>query len=110
MPVTPALVTSGGLPYRVVGAQRETITNVTMDSSYLEGGEPLTAAQLGLNIVDSTVCNVIAGTESSTLRGIAAYYTPSTSLIHVIDDATGKEVASTGNLEKVVVQVVARGR
>ena len=35
----------------LAGAMRQTITDVTFDSSYVDGGEPLTPRQLGLNTV-----------------------------------------------------------
>lgn len=94
----------------IPGAERRTITEITFDSSYAEGGEALTAKQLGLRIVEATVCNVIHGSESTELLAIAAFYTPSTSKIHLIDVKTGKEVASTKDMSKVVVQVLAFGR
>lgn len=101
----------GGLPYRIVGAQRETQTQVTFGSSYLSEGEPLTIAQLGLSTIDGIPnCDVIAGTESATLRAVTAYYTPNTEKIHLIDSATGKEVESTKDMSKVKVVVTARGK
>jgi hypothetical protein len=93
----------------VPGAEVRTINTVTLDNSYAEGGESLTANQLGLGSVTYAQCNVTHGTESSEVRGIAAYYTPSTAKIHVIDSATGKEVAKEKDLSKVTVQVVAYG-
>jgi hypothetical protein len=93
---------------RIPGAERITVSEITFDDSYAEDGEPLTAKQLGLRIVDAAVCTVIHGSESSELRPAAAFY--SGGKLHLIDTATGKEVASTKNMSKVVVQVVAFGR
>ena len=109
MAVTAELVTSGGLPYRVVGSQRETITKVTGDNSYLENGEPLTAAQLGLNVVDSSSCSVINGSEAEANPVDNAWYTVD-GKIHFEDGKTSKEVASTKDMSKVVVLVTARGK
>lgn len=36
----------------VVGNKRLTVTNVTFDSSYPTGGEPVTAADFGLSVLD----------------------------------------------------------
>lgn len=110
MAVTATLVTSGGLPYRVVGAQRETITEVTADSSYEEGGEALTAAQLGLNIVESADCLVVNGSEAEANPVDNAWYTQATSKIHLEDGKTSKEMAGTKDMSKVKVLVTARGR
>jgi hypothetical protein len=92
---------------RVPGAERRTVTDVTFDNSYAEGGEPLTAEQLGLNSVDVAVCSLIHGSESTELLAGAAWY--SGGKLHLLDVKTGKEVASTKDMSKVVVQVVAFG-
>jgi hypothetical protein len=99
----------GNLPHRIVGNQRVTEKNVTLDNSYAEGGEPLTKAQLGLTEVTSADCFIVAGSESSTLRPTNAYYTASEEKIHLIDSATGKEIEGTKDLSKVKVLVRARG-
>lgn len=87
-----------------------TVSTVTGDSSYLSEGEPLLFAELGLASVDFAICEVIAGTESATIRAVTAYYTPATEKLHYIDSATGKEVESTKDLSKVKVQIVAFGK
>lgn len=111
MAVATEQVLSGGLPYRVVGAQRETITNVTFDNSYASGGEPLAVSALGLNVLDGPpVVTVLAGTESATVRVSDVSYVTSTEKLKAIDNATGKEVEAGKDLSKVVVQVVARGK
>jgi len=111
MALSAETVNSGGLPYRIVGSQRETITNVTFDNSYQAGGEPLTVAQLGLSVLDSPpIVNLLAGTESSTVRVSDVYYTTADEKLHAIDNATGKEVESAKDLSKVKVQIVARGK
>lgn len=85
-----------------------TVTDVTLDSSYLEGGESLTAAQLGLQTVDRAECFMKNGSESEEWVGFATY-TPADSKIHLFSVKTGKEVASTKDMSKVVVRVVAMG-
>jgi hypothetical protein len=97
------------VPYRIVGNQKKVVKDVTFDNSYLESGEPLTATELGLNVIEYATCSVIKGSESSTLRPTNAEYTVSTGKIHLIDSATGKEVESTKDMSKVVVRVEAYG-
>lgn len=94
---------------RVPGAERTAVKTVTFDNSYAEGGESLTPGELGLTTVDYAVCTITHGSESAELRPASAFYTPSTEKIHLIDSATGKEVAGTKDMSKVTVQVVAFG-
>ena len=105
MPVTVAAVQTARPP----GAERRTITTVTLDNSYAEGGEPLTAAQLGLTKVTFAECSVVNGSELEANPVDTAYYTPATSKIHVIDGKTSKEMAGTKDMSKVVIQVTAYG-
>jgi hypothetical protein len=84
------------------------VTEVTFDSSYQAGGEPITPAELGLSVVHASTCNIIAGSESSTLRPTNAFYKEEK--LHLIDSATGKEIESTKDMSKVVVQVIAFGK
>lgn len=95
-----------GLPYRIVGAQKETVRDVTFDSSYTSGGEALTAADLGLNVVERAVCNVQS--VGGTVNVASASYDEEEELIHLFDETPG-EVASEANVSEVVVRVVARG-
>jgi hypothetical protein len=89
-----------------------TVTEVACDSSYLAEGESLTAAELGLATADFALCEIIQGDEAkeSELFVGVAYYTPATEKLHLINLKTGKEVASTKNMEKVIVRVVAFGK
>lgn len=87
-----------------------TTTDVTLDSSYFEGGESLTAAQLGLASVDTAVCTVKNGSEAEATPIVSAWYDPAKALIHVNNSKTGKEAASAANVEKVVVRVWAFGK
>lgn len=95
------------LPYRVVGAQKETTRNVAFDESYLSGGEPLTPANLGLNAVDSALCTIQTTSETS-VNVTGASYDEATELIHLWNE-TPAEVASEANMKGLVVRVVARG-
>lgn len=98
----------GDLPYRVVGAQRKTVTDVSMDTSYLSGGEPVTAGNLGLNTVD-TATATIQTAATTTVNAASASYDEAAALLHVWDE-TPAEVASTANLSGLVVRVVAHGK
>src|SRR3954453_4778260 len=95
----------------VPGAEVRTVKQVACDSSYQAEGEPLTAKELGLGAVTYANCSIINGDEAeeSELFVGAAYYTPSTEKLHLINLKTGKEVASTKKMNKVVVQVEAFG-
>lgn len=84
-----------------------TLTEVAFDSSYLEGGEVFTPAQAGLATINMAFCTIINGSEEATVRPTNCYY--SEEKLHLIDSATGKEVASTKNMEKVKVLVFAFG-
>jgi len=97
------------VPYRIVGNEKKTVKRVTFDSSYPSEGEPLTAAELGLNVVEYTNCVLVKGSESATLRPTNAEYDKVAAKIRLIDSATGKEIESTKDMSKVVVQVEAYG-
>lgn len=83
------------------------LSEVTFDSSYASGGEPLTPAELGLTSIDFCNCDIVNGSESSTLRPTNCFYKEEK--LHLIDSATGKEMESTKNMEKVKVQIAAFG-
>lgn len=85
-----------------------TVTDVTLDSSYQEGGEPLTAEQLGLATVERAECFMKNGSESEEYVAWA-FYEPAKSLLHLYSAKTGKEVVATKDLSKVVVRVTAMG-
>lgn len=91
-----------------VGSYFKTRNEVTFDSSYANGGEPLTPAELGLAEVSSSNCEIVAGSESATFRPTNAYYKEEK--LHLIDSATGKEIESTKDMSKVKVVVTAFGK
>jgi hypothetical protein len=97
----------GALPYQIVGNQKMVTRDIAMDSSYLLGGEPLSANTLGLNKVDRAICT-IQKAATTTVNATAAGYDEATSLLHVYDE-TPAEVASEANLTGLVVRVVAYG-
>lgn len=95
---------------RVPGAARSTISEVTLDNSYAEGGEPLTAKELGLRIVDSATCFVKNGSEAEATAVGSVYYDTSAAKLIVNDYKTQKPMAGAKDLSKVVVIVHASGK
>ncbi len=94
---------SNPLPYQIVGAQKETITDVTLDNSFASGGEPLVPSDLGLSKVSSSWCQIksVGGTVN-----VANAVYDNSALLHVYDE-TPAEV--TGDLSNVVITVTAYG-
>lgn len=97
------------VPYRIVGNQKETVNDVTCDSSYEEGGEALTFAQLGLNNIEFTMSNLRNSSELEATPVCAGFYDMTVQKIKLIDGKTGKELAGTKDASKCVVRVIARG-
>lgn len=94
-------------PYRVRGNRKETVTNVTFDSSYLEKGETLTKAQLGFtSFIDSTISTIKE--VKGTVNVASAHYERSKEVLHLFDE-TPAEVASEANVEGMVIQITAVG-
>src|SRR5882672_7861941 len=94
-------------PYRIVGNRKETVTNVTMDSSYQEKGEKLTPAQLGFTSFVDSAQSLIKEVKG-TVNVANAHYERAKELLHLFDE-TPAEVASEANVEGIVVQVTAQG-
>lgn len=84
------------------------VTEVTFDSSYLLEGEVFTPAMAGMQSIDHAWTQMLTGSEEATVRPTSCSY--SGEKLHLIDSATGKEVASTKNMEKVKVLVFAIGK
>lgn len=96
------------LPYRIVGNSKETVYDVTFDSSYLEGGEECTAANLGMSVALSNTCCTIRNSSELEANPVSAAFLKEEKL-RLIDGKTAKEMASTKNMETVVVRVEAHG-
>lgn len=94
---------------RVPGSRRQTVSEVTLDSSYLEGGEPLTPKELGLTSVAWAFCNILNGTEAEASPILSCKYNVEKQLLEAISAKTQKAMESAKDLGKVVVQVVAYG-
>ena len=98
---------AGGLPLRVVGNQRKTISDVALDSSYPTGGESVTHSDLGLTYVESATA-VLKTTATTTVNIANAHYDESTQKLLVFDETPG-EVANGADLAGAVVRVTAFG-
>lgn len=85
-----------------------TVTEVTFSNSYTEGGEVFTPAKAGLATIDHALCQLVNGSESAELRPSVCFY--SGEKLHLIDSATGKEMAKEKDMSKVKVQVFAFGK
>lgn len=90
----------------VAGNRRHTVTAVTFDSSYLTGGESVTANQLGLTKLDSVEVQPTVGY-------VGEYITSTSTLLARWTGATTAavlaEVSSTTDLSAVVFNVDAWG-
>lgn len=95
-------------PSVVPGAERYTVTHVTLDNNYVAGGYTLTAADLGLVAVDFAICSLVEPSTEDPVDG-AIYDIDNEKLICLI---SGVEVAdtTTDDLSDAVIQVVAFGR
>jgi hypothetical protein len=94
----------------VPGASRRTVTEVTLDNSYAEGGESLTPKELGLQRVTDAFCTIKNGTESEANPALSAWYDLENKKLRVINSKTQKEFVATTDLSKVVVIVMATGK
>lgn len=98
---------------RPMGSDLFTVTEAVLDSSYASEGEPLPVKELGLRRLSfPPLCFIQHGDEGKSSEQFAgvAYYSTSTEKLHVINLKEGKEVASTKNMEKLKVQIVAFGK
>lgn len=87
----------------------QTVTEVTFDNSYAEGGEAFTPADAGLSSFDFTpLCFVISGSEAEANPVNTAYYKEEK--LHLIDGKTSKEMAKEKDMSKVKVLVLAAGK
>ncbi len=77
----------------------------TGDSSYLENGEPFSLVEAGFGkeavFKYANTCWVKNLTEQATYRPNEAWYDGTK--VHVVDDATGKELAATKDISKLTV-------
>lgn len=87
-----------------------TVTPVTLDNSFQENGESLTAAQLGLAKVDHAICIVKNPSEAEATAVGSAWYDKTKELLVLNDYKTQKTLAKEKDVSKVVVEVTAFGK
>lgn len=92
---------------RPPGAEKRTVTDVTLSDEYVEGGEALTPADLGLKKVRFAHCTLKDPGEA-TANIAQIHYDPAEERLQVFDETPG-EVASEGVTKAAVVQVIAFG-
>lgn len=99
------------VPYRIVGNQKKTVTDVTMDSAYLTGGEVATAANLGLSFIDHAEAQVTVAANATDALGNAQFVRSSgvTGLVKLYDPDVPADVTSADDLTGCVVRVTAYG-
>ena len=97
----------GRTPYQIAGNQKRTFTDVTFDSGYVTGGEPVTAADLGLNRIDVAHTADLEAT-GGVVNVSSARYVQSTSKIKLYDE-TPAEVANAADVATTIVRVIAYG-
>lgn len=107
MAVSVSAVTIGPSRAVIFGNKKVTCTEVTLDSSYPTGGEPLTASDLGLRVVDFAITTVKSATGGGQNVANAYYDVPTAKLL--VYDETPAEAGNTNDLSALVVQVVAFG-
>lgn len=90
----------------IFGNKRVRVYDVTFDSSYPTGGEPLAASALGLRKIQFAICTVKA--VGGTVNVANVHYDRANSKLLVFDETPG-EAADTSDLSTLVVQVVAFG-
>jgi hypothetical protein len=95
------------LPYRVVGNQRETVTDVTFGTKYTTGGLSVTPAELGLSYLERADCSVQNIGEGSVNVANAVYDETNKKII--LYDETPGEVASEAEVKAPIIRVTARG-
>lgn len=85
-----------------------TVTEVTFDNNYAEGGEAFTPANAGLSSFTHTpICTLVNGSESEKWVTGAWY---ASEKLHLLDAKTGKELAKETDVSKVKVLVFAFGK
>lgn len=84
----------------VAKAERIVVTTVTFDSSYVTGGEPFTAADLGMGRIDFL--------SATTDGNFAVVWDKANSKLKAFTNA-GVEVANATNLSAIAVRIMAIG-
>jgi hypothetical protein len=102
MATTVANVPVSGRAYTIVGALKETVTDVTVATN----SETLTAAQLGLSYVAAAEAEIQAGQTSDTAAYVTCTITGGTSVVVATFAAAGTAAVTSAT---TVIRVKARG-
>ena len=111
MSVTVANVGQGpgrNLLFVTDGNEKRTVTDVTFTSAYTDSGEPLTAADLGLQSVSHATAKPVLSATNAVDAAFAGY-DPATDLLHVYDQTPAELANASGDATGLVVRVVAYG-
>lgn len=95
---------------KVPGDERVTETDVTFDNKYVTGGEPVTAADLGLNRVTGGVAVLKNPGEAEATPINMCFFDVANMKIKLFNGKTSKELASEADASKVEVRVIAFGK
>jgi hypothetical protein len=95
---------------KVPGDEKWTETDVTFDNKYVTGGEPVTAADLGLNRVTGGFVQVKNPGEAEATPINNAFFDVANMKVKLFNGKTSKELASEADASKVVVRVFAFGK
>jgi len=90
----------------VFGNKRVKVRDITFDSSYPTGGEPLTAADVDLKKIDFGICTIQA--VGGTVNVTSVYYDTTNNKLIAYDE-TPAEVTDTATLATLVVRCVFFG-
>jgi hypothetical protein len=105
------MAVSAGTPIKgdTLGNLRLTVTDVTFDSSYVTGGEPLVAASLGLQVVKAGWASI--KTLTAAIGGIndVAVVPQTDGSVLLKANAASAQVPNATDLSTVVVTVFALG-
>lgn len=95
---------------KVPGDEKVTETDVTFDNKYVTGGEPVTAADLGLTRVTGGYAVLKNPGEAEATPINMCFFDPAALKIKLFNGKTSKELANEADASKVVVHVFAFGK
>lgn len=101
----------GGPPYRIVGAQKEVQVEVVWSSNYGTGGEVVTAAECGLNIIEQVMdAQIVApDAESTAVQADPEIAATGASVALKLNTAVA-EIANALTITGLTVRLTVRGR
>lgn len=94
---------------RVPGAEKCTVTDIAFDNKYVTGGEPVTAADLGLTRVTEGYALLENPGEAEATPINMVFFDVTHMKLKLFNGKTSKELANEGDASKVIARVVAYG-